>query len=132
MKNRSRIYTTLTICLLVFIGINASKADVPKNMVLIPAGDGIASFYMDKFEVTNAQYKKFIDANPLWQKDKALTSIVGDTYLWGWKGNMYPKRRANHPVVGISWFAAKAYAEWVGKELPTQAQWEKGCAWHFN
>jgi hypothetical protein len=127
MKNRSRIYTTLTICLLVFIGINASNADVPENMVLIPAGDGIASFYMDKFEVTNAQYKEFIDANPLWQKDKALTSIVGDTYLWGWKGNMYPKGRANHPVVDISWFAAKAYAEWVGKELPTQAQWEKAA-----
>ena len=96
-------------------------------MVLIPKGEGVASFYMDKYEVTNAEYKKFIDVNPLWQKDKALTSIVGDTYLWGWKGNMYPKGRANRPIVGISWFAAKAYAEWIGKELPTQVQWEKAA-----
>lgn len=127
MKNRSGIYYGLTICILVLISIYPCKANPPENMVLIPAGDGIVSFYMDKYEVTNAQYKKFIEANPLWQKDKALTSIVGDTYLWGWKGNMYPKGRANHPVVDISWFAAKAYAEWVGKELPTQAQWEKAA-----
>ena len=127
MKNQSRMYNVLTICILVLVGINFSLADVPEDMVLIPEGNGIDSFYMDKYEVTNAQYKKFIDANPLWQKDKALTSIVGDTYLWGWKGNMYPRRKQNHPVVGISWFAAKAYAEWVGKELPTQAQWEKAA-----
>ena len=101
-----------------------SNADVLENMVLIPAKDGIKDFYIDKYEITNAEYKAFIDANPLWQKENALKSIVGDTYLWGWKGNMYPKGRANHPVVNISWFAAKAYAEWIGKELPTQSQWE--------
>lgn len=127
MKTQNRIYNTLIICMFIVVGINLSIADVPENMVLIPSGNGIDSFYMDKYEVTNAQYKKFIDANPLWRKNKALTSVVGDTYLWGWKGNMYPKGRENYPVVNVSWFAAKAYAEWVGKELPTQAQWEKAA-----
>lgn len=126
MKNRNRI-TILLSTILLTIFINLGIAAVPDGMVKIPAGNDIDMFYIDKYEVTNAEYKKFIDANPLWQKDNALTSIVGDTYLWGWKGNMYPKGRANHPVVNISWFAAKAYAEWVGKKLPTQAQWEKAA-----
>lgn len=126
MKNTNKIITAFSI-LMLHIYINISIADVPDGMVLIPNGNGIDSFYIDKYEVTNAEYKKFIDANPLWQKGNALTSIVGDTYLWGWKGNMYPKGRENHPVVDISWFAAKAYAEWVGKELPTQTQWEKAA-----
>ena len=40
---------------------------------------------------------------------------------------MYPKGKADHPVVDVSWFAAKAYAEWVGKDLPTEAQWERAA-----
>lgn len=127
MQNQNRIYKSLIIYMLIFIGTNVSLASMPEGMVLIPAGSGIEAFYVDKYEVTNAQYKKFVDANPMWQKDKALQSLVGDTYLGGWKGNMYPKGRANHPIVNVSWFAAKAYAEWIGKELPTQAQWEKAA-----
>ena len=110
--------------MVIILGISISNADITENMVLIPAENEIKEFYIDKYEITNAEYKDFIDANPLWQKENALKSIVGDTYLWGWNGNMYPKGRANHPVVNISWFAAKAYAEWVGKDLPTQEQWE--------
>ncbi|MCY4403880.1 MAG: SUMF1/EgtB/PvdO family nonheme iron enzyme [Candidatus Poribacteria bacterium] len=126
MKNRNKIIISLSIIFL-HILINIGITAVPDGMVIIPAGNDIDMFYIDKYEVTNAEYKKFIDANPLWQKNNALPSIVGDTYLWGWKGNMYPKGREKHPVVNISWFAAKAYAEWVGKELPTQAQWEKAA-----
>ena len=107
--------------------LNLVNADAPDGMVLIPEVDGLASFYMDKYEVTNRQFKTFLDANPLWQQDKALISLVGDTYLSGWKDNMYPKGRDDHPVCGMSWFAAKAYAEWVGKDLPTQAQWERAA-----
>ena len=40
---------------------------------------------------------------------------------------MYPKGKKNHPVVNVSWFAAKAYAEWLGKDLPTEAQWERAA-----
>lgn len=128
MKNlKKTIYLTLMIFLFAITNLNLVNADVPDGMVLIPAGPELESFYMDKYEVTNRQFKKFLDANPLWQQDKALISLVGDTYLSGWKDNMYPKGRADHPVCGMSWFAAKAYAEWVGKDLPTQAQWERAA-----
>lgn len=128
MKNLSRIYLPLTISVLLLFSFNFVIAEVPPDgMVLVPAGNGLDAFYMDKFEVTNAQFKKFLDGNPLWQKDKALISLVGDSYLTGWKGNMYPKGRADYPVCGMSWFAAKAYAEWVGRDLPTQAQWERAA-----
>ncbi|MDD9975604.1 MAG: formylglycine-generating enzyme family protein, partial [Candidatus Poribacteria bacterium] len=127
MKNLSTIFYGLILFgLLVFI-LKVSTPDVPKRMVFIPAGDGMDAFYMDVYEVTNADYKKFIDANPQWQKDKALISIVGNKYLSVWDNNMYPKGKANHPVVNVSWFAAKAYAEWVGKDLPTDAQWERAA-----
>ena len=122
----SILYGLILSALLVFT-IKVRTPEIPEGMALIPAGDGVDAFYMDVYEVTNAQYRKFIDANPEWQKDKALTSIVGDDYLSGWNGNMYPKGKANHPVVKVSWFAAKAYAEWMGKELPTGAQWERAA-----
>ncbi len=127
MRTLTSILSGLILSALLIFAIKLSAPEVPEGMALIPAGDGVDAFYMDVYEVTNAQYRKFIDANPQWQKDKALTSIVGDDYLSGWNGNMYPKGKANHPVVDISWFAAKAYAEWMGKELPTEAQWEKAA-----
>ncbi len=127
MNSKNITHKVLTFFFILSINISYSLADAPENMVIIPGENGNESFYMDKYEVTNVQYKVFIDNNPQWHKDNALVSIVGDTYLWGWKGNMYPKGRGNHPVVAVSWFAAKAYAEWVGKDLPTQAQWEKAA-----
>ena len=127
MRNLTAILYGLVLCTLLVFAIKLSTPIGPEDMVLIPTGDGIDAFYMDVYEVTNAQYRKFIDANPQWHKDKALISVAGHDYLSGWNGNMYPKGKANHPVVDISWFAAKAYAEWAGKELPTEAQWERAA-----
>ncbi len=127
MRTLTSILYGLIFCALFIFAIKLSAPEVPEGMVLIPAGDNIDAFYMDAYEVTNAEYRKFIEENPEWEKDKALTSVVGDGYLSGWNVNMYPKGKANHPVVNISWFAAKAYAEWMGKELPTEAQWERSA-----
>ncbi len=117
------------------------------EMVLIPAGEFqmgsndseaedyekpvhtvyINAFYMDKYEVTNAQFKAFVDANPQWQKDNIPDKYHNGYYLNLWNGNDYPSGAGNHPVVLVSWYAAMAYAQWAGKRLPTEAEWEKAA-----
>ena len=123
----------------------SSEEKVIDGMVLIPAGefemgrqDGasdehpvhtvyIDAFYMDIYEVSNRQYKVFVDANPKWQKDRIERRLHDGSYLRLWNGNDYPPGKGDHPVNYISWYAAMAYAEWVGKRLPTEAEWEKAA-----
>lgn len=124
-----------------------SNFDVPAEMVVIPAGEFLMgsndedandsekpvhpvyvnAFYIDKYPVTNEQYKAFLDACPQWQKDSILTDHHSGNYLRTWYRNNYPKGAANHPVVNVSWYAAMAYAQWAEKRLLTEAEWEKAA-----
>ena len=106
--------------------------DKPNDMILIPAGEFIMgtnsrlpdegpehkvtlpAFYIDKFEVTNLQYKKFNDAG----NRKSPSHF---------KNRTYPDGKADHPVTFVSWEDADAYCRWAGKRLPSDEEWEKAA-----
>ncbi|NIN67318.1 MAG: SUMF1/EgtB/PvdO family nonheme iron enzyme [Anaerolineae bacterium] len=105
---------------------------IEAEMVLIPAGEFlmgadngeddspihqvyIDAFDMDRFEVTNAEYLAFCE-----DQDWRLPEF------WGREAFHSTLDFPNYPVVGISWSDARTYAEWAGKRLPTEAEWE--CA----
>lgn len=100
---------------------DAEDDEKPRHTVYLDA------FHIDRYEVTNAQYKMFVDANPQWEKDRIPEKYHDGDYLKHWKGNNYPLGKDNHSVVYVSWYAAMAYAEWSGKRLPTEAEWEKAA-----
>lgn len=86
----------------------------------------VSSFYLDETAVTNAEYLKFLKANPQWSKSKILRLYADSTYLRNWKSDFEIPEDASPdaPVTNVSWYAAKAYSESVGKRLPTVDEWE--------
>jgi gamma-glutamyl hercynylcysteine S-oxide synthase len=104
-----------------------------RNLVHVEAG------YLDRFCVTNEQFQQFVDAGGYEQLEfwheaalPALLDFVDQTGNPGprfWSDGEFPSGEGRLPVVGVSWFEAWAYAHWVGKQLPTDAQWTKAGAW---
>ena len=97
------------------------------------------SFFVDKHAVTNAQYKSFLDddgyrTQELWPEEvwPFVEKMIDSTGVPGpasWRGGKHHPEKADHPVVGVSWFEASAYANWLGKQLPTSAQWQRAGTW---
>lgn len=122
----------------VWAGVPAVTA--PAGMVAIPAGSfippqraprdppqtAVAAFLLDEHPVTNADYLRFVTANPKWRRSGVSGLFADSTYLENWRGDLEPGPMAppGAPVVRVSWFAARAYARWLGKRLPTTAEWE--------
>ncbi len=91
------------------MGSDTHNADErPQHLVYLSAFD------MDRYEVANAQYRRFLEA----------TGRPSPPY---WSGNDYPPGQADYPVAAVSWPDAEAYCAWAGKRLPTEAEWEKAC-----
>ena len=135
----------------------------PLGMVRVPASPGsfrlflpgfehlgslgsMGAFWIDRYEVTNADFKKFVDAGgyrrqEYWQEpfldngravpfDQAVQRFVDSTGRPGpatWIQAEYPAGEGNLPVTGVSWYEAAAYARFAGKHLPTIHHWAKAA-----
>lgn len=112
----------------------------PAGMVLVPAGvyrplfrgvgepaaEPVKEFHMDVEPVTNADFLEFVRENPKWRRSQVKRIFAEENYLKPWAGDLElgPGLPARAPVTQVSWFAAKSYAAWKGKRLPTAAEWE--------
>ena len=147
-----KISVLIFTCLFMF-DVNAGKFKQIKTkdggtMILIPKSTmkiaSLKSFYIDKYEVTNAQYRAFLlwvtnntdktvkhpdqpinkDHTPrFWKNFKPiLLDKHGIGKLQDFSSKTFTKD--DHPVVGIDWFDAYAYSKWAGKRLPSKLEWE--------
>ena len=149
MSERFRSGIVHRICLAaLLVGASAASAragaPTPPGMARIPDGAycplfravtdlkevPIKSFYLDVFPVRNEEFLEFIRANPHWRRSRVKRLFADENYLKHWSGDLEPGiyAKSDQPVVWISWFAAKAYAQWKTKRLPTVAEWECAAA----
>ncbi|HEY2826331.1 MAG TPA: formylglycine-generating enzyme family protein [Pirellulales bacterium] len=112
----------------------ADGSETPNGLV-IP----VHSVFLDRYSVTNKQFQRFVSSGgyqemAIWDRE-VLPAVLDFTDTTGqpgprfWKNGRYPPGEANLPVVGVSWYEAVAYARWVGKRLPTDAEWVKSGSW---
>lgn len=127
----------------------------PEGMVYVPGGTHqygaapaieLAPYWIDRFEVTNAQFKPFVDAGgyrrrELWKHafvregkavawEEAMATFVDGTGRPGpatWELGSYPEGKQNEPVSGVSWYEAAAFAEYAGKALPSVYHWSRAA-----
>jgi serine/threonine protein kinase/dienelactone hydrolase len=124
---------------------------IPEGMVYVSGGKDLGDFFLDKYEVTNRQFKEFIDkggyqARKYWKPpfiqdgkeltwDEAIKLFVDQTGRPGpstWNSGTYPNGQDDWPVSGVSWYEAAAYAEFAEKALPTSEHWYAATGLNIN
>ena len=137
------------------------EGEVPPGMVAVPGGDmpwlplvglenvapgDVPMAFVDKYEVTNREYRKFVEEGGYGKRDYWKEPFVkaGRTLSWEeamrdfrdrtgrpgpatWQSGDYPEGLQDHPVTGVSWYEAAAYAVWAGKSLPTVYHWARAA-----
>ncbi len=127
------------------------RVSLSRNSATLGAGPNqpVGEFLIDKYEVTNARYQKFVDAGgyatpEFWEHpiehddrilkwDEAMALMVDRTGRPGpatWEVGTYPEGTAEHPVTGVSWYEALAFARWAGRSIPTLYHWY-AASWTF-
>lgn len=99
----------------------------------------VEGFFLDRFAVTNREFAAFVEDGgyeqmSLWDEAiwPAVLGFLDKTGQPGprfWSGGTFPSGLGDHPVVGVSWYEAGAFARWAGKRLPTDPEWIKAASW---
>ena len=99
----------------------------------------VASVFIDRHPVTNEQYQEFVDGGgyeqmAIWDQEiwPAVLDFVDATGNPGprhWKDGRFELGKADHPVIGVCWYEAAAFARWTGKRIPSDAEWIKAGSW---
>lgn len=124
---------------------------IPRNSIAIPGLEQLefkntGDFLMDRYEVSNEEYKKFMDEGGYQNRDYWIYPFIGDGDIISWDSSMalfvdrtgrqgpstweigdYPDGEDRYPVCGVSWYEAAAYAEYAGKHLPTLYHWNRAA-----
>lgn len=121
-------------------------ASLPQTIGDLPGSPEVTvntePFLLSRFAVTNGQYQRFVDAGgyeqlDLWPDDvwPHLIDLKDQSGRSGprfWRGGRHSRRLAEHPVVGICFYEAEAYARWAGFRLPTEAEWQMAATWRIR
>jgi eukaryotic-like serine/threonine-protein kinase len=137
-----------------------STGATPAGMVWIPGSPGgypspapavkLADYWLDRYEVSNRQFKEFVDAGGyqrrrFWKMpfvkngheltwDRTIREFHDSTGRPGpatWEQGTFPEGKGDFPVAGVSWYEAAAYAEFAGKTLPTVYHWYRAAGAGF-
>ena len=122
------------------INEHATAGEGYVHLTSAPVGaSDVNAFFLDRCCVTNADYARFVDAGgyddyQLWPEHilESMLQFVDSTGCAGpasWIDGKPGETIMDHPVVGICWYEANAYAQWAGKRLPTAAEWQRAGTW---